>query len=432
MRSSLAVLLALLLCLAIPAGASAAGDPLRPQQWGLDMIQADAAHSTSTGSGAVVAVIDTGVLASHEDLAGRLVAGRDFVQTPNDDTPQDENGHGTHVSGIVAADENNGKGIEGVAPGAKVMPIRVLDANGEGDAEVVAKGIDWAVDHHADVINLSLGGSAVDSIIGSDEKFTAAVQRATSQGIVVVAAAGNDTAPFCEQPTVSGPLLCVGAVDRRGMRTFYSSSGDIVAPGGTALTGDPSEDILSTWNDGHYMTLAGTSQATPHVAGVAALLVSLGLHGQAVVDRLKSTATPADSTLCPMCGAGIVNAKAAVAGLGGSNGGNNGGGSTGGGTTKKAGLSYAHTQKIKRVRKSGVKATCKPTKAGRCKVRVRARGKLIATGSRSVSGAGRFGVSAKLTSAGRKMLKKAKSVNATLIATVPGGGRKTGGLKLVR
>src|SRR4051794_41295580 len=129
MRTSLAFLVALLLCLAIPATASAA-DPLRAQQWGLDMIQADAAHSTSTGSGVVVAVIDTGVLASHEDLAGRLLPGHDFVQ--NDDTPQDENGHGTHVTGIVAADAGNGKGIEGVAPGAQVMPIRVLDKNGEG------------------------------------------------------------------------------------------------------------------------------------------------------------------------------------------------------------------------------------------------------------------------------------------------------------
>src|SRR3954453_9952797 len=320
MRRSLAFLACLLLCLAIPATASAA-DPLRPQQWGLDMIQADAAHSTSTGSGVVVAVVDTGVLASHEDLQGQLVPGRDFVQSPNDDTPQDENGHGTHVSGTVAAAANNGKGIEGVAPGAKVMPIRVLDANGEGDADTVAKGINWAVDHHAEVINLSLGGSAVDSIIGSDEKFPASVQNATSHGIVVVAAAGNDTAPFCEQPTVSGPLLRVGAVDSRKMRSFYSSSGDIMAPGGTALTGDPSEDILSTYNDGKYETLAGTSQATPHVAGVAALLVSLGVHGQAVVNRILSTAT--DAGLAgpdDVYGYGIVNARAAVAGLGGSSG----------------------------------------------------------------------------------------------------------------
>src|SRR3954469_7669631 len=436
MRRSLAFLACLLLCLAIPATASAA-DPLRPQQWGLDMIKADAAHATSTGSGAVVAVIDTGVLASHEDLSGRLVQGRDFIQDPNDDTPQDENGHGTHVSGIVAAAANNGKGIEGVAPGAKVMPIRVLDANGEGDVETVAKGIDYAVDHHVDVINLSLGGSPVDSIIGSDETFTKAAQTPTSHGIVVVAAAGNDTAPFCEQPAVTGPLLCVGAVDRRGMRSFYSSSGDIMAPGGTALTGDPSEDILSTYNDGKYETLAGTSQATPHVAGVAALLESLGLRGQAVVDRILKTASDPGMT-CLDCGAGILDAKAAVAGLGGgsSGGGNNGGGSTGGGSTggggaAKGGISYAHTQKIKTVTKHGVKVTCRATKSGRCKLSVKAKGTVVASGSRKV-GAGKSTVSAKLTKAGRKMLKHAKKLNATVVAIVPGAGRRTGGLKLVR
>jgi subtilisin family serine protease len=429
MRSRLALLVALLLCLAVPAAASAA-DPLRSQQWGLDMIHADAAHSTSAGSGALVAVIDTGVLASHEDLAGRLVAGRDFIQ--NDDTPQDENGHGTHVTGIIAADEGNGKGIEGVAPSVQVMPIRVLDASGSGDPDVVAKGIDYAVAHHVDVINLSLGGDAVTTLIGSDDKFTAAVQNATNHGIVVVAAAGNDTAPFCEQPAVTGPLLCVGAVDRRGMRTSYSSSGDIVAPGGTALTGDPSEDILSTYNDGKYQTLAGTSQAAPHVAGVAALLVSLGLHGQAVVNRILSTASD-PGMACPggLCGAGIVNAKAAVAGLGGSSGGN-GGGTTGGGGGAKAGFSYAHTQRIKKVLKHGVKVTCRPASAGKCKVRVKAHGKVIASGSRSVSGPGKVTVSAKVTKAGRKMLKNAKSVNATVVARVPGAKRGSGGLQLVR
>jgi hypothetical protein len=167
------------------------------------------------------------------------------------------------------------------------------------------------------------------------------------------------------------------------------------------------------------------------VTGVAALLVSLGLHGQAVVDRIKKTATPADPTLCPMCGAGIVNAKAAVAGLGSNpgGGGTNGGG---GGTTKKAGFSYAHTQKIKKVLKNGVKATCKPAKAGKCKVRVRAKGKLIASGSRSVGSSGKFTVTATVTSAGRKMLKNAKSVTGTLTANVPGGGQRSGSLKLVR
>src|ERR1700712_1205422 len=109
MRTPLACLVALLTSLAIAAPASAATDPLRAQQWGLDTIQADAAHGTSTGSGAVVAVVDSGVLASHEDLAGRLLPGFDFSDQPNDATPQDDNGHGTHVSGIIAADANNGK-----------------------------------------------------------------------------------------------------------------------------------------------------------------------------------------------------------------------------------------------------------------------------------------------------------------------------------
>src|SRR3954464_10998794 len=225
MRKWPAVLSVVLIALLAAATAAfGAADPLRSQQWGLDIIHADAAHSTSTGSGAVVAVIDTGVLASHEDLAGRLLPGHDFVQ--NDDTPQDENGHGTHVTGIVAADAGNGKGIEGVAPGAQVMPIRVLDKNGEGTPKGAAKGIDYAVAHGANVINLSLGGDAVSSLIGNDETFTKAMQNALDHGVVVIAAAGNDTAPFCEQPAVTGPLLCVGAIDRREMRTFYSSSGD--------------------------------------------------------------------------------------------------------------------------------------------------------------------------------------------------------------
>src|SRR3954469_131061 len=332
MRVRLAFLLVLLLCLAIPASASAA-DPLRAQQWGLDMINADAAHATSTGSGAVVAVIDTGVLASHEDLAGRLLPGYDFVD--NDSDPNDGNGHGTHVTGIVAADAGNGLGIEGVAPGARVIPIRVLDNDGSGTGEDVAKGIDYAVAHNADVINLSLGGDAIGTILGGDDAFTKAVQNALDKGVVVIAAAGNDTAPFCEQPSVTGPILCVGAIDRRNMRTFYSSSGDIVAPGGSGLGGSD-EDILSTYNDGKYTEIAGTSQATPHVSGVAALLVSLGLHGKAVTDRILATATDAGvAGRDDVYGAGILNAKAAVAGLGaGGGGGGGGGGGAGGGSAQ--------------------------------------------------------------------------------------------------
>src|SRR3977135_2124477 len=149
------VLLAVAGLLAAARAPRAAPDPLRPQQWGLDMIGADPAHQVATGSGAVVAVIDSGVQADHPDLAGRLLPGYDFVD--DDGTPQDGNGHGTHVTGIVAADAGNGIGIEGVAPGARVLPVRGLGNDGSGSTAAVAQGIDYAVAHHADVINLSLG-----------------------------------------------------------------------------------------------------------------------------------------------------------------------------------------------------------------------------------------------------------------------------------
>jgi subtilisin family serine protease len=425
MRAPLAVLATLVCALACATAAMAAADPLRPQQWGLDTIEADAAHATSTGSGAVVAVLDTGVLASHEDLAGRLLPGHDFVE--KDSTPQDQNGHGTHVTGIIAADAGNGKGIEGVAPGAMVMPIRVLDKDGNGTGDVVAKGIDYAVAHHADVINLSLGGDAVGTVLGGDAAFTAAVQRALNAGIVVIAAAGNDTAPFCEQPAVTGPLLCVGAIDRRGMRTFYSSSGDLVAPGGSAVTGGSDEDILSTVSTGKYDTMAGTSQATPHVTGVAALLVSLGLHGQAVTDRILATASDAGVPgPDDVYGSGILNARAAVAGLGGSGG---GGGSNGG----NAGISYSGTQKIATVKHKGIRVRCHATAAGRCAVRVKAGKRLIASGSRTISAGGKVTVSAKLTKAGRKLLRNASQVKGRVLVDVPGApARITGALTLVR
>ena len=126
-RLLLAILAALL---AGAPAAHAAGDPLRARQWGLDVIRADAAHSVSRGDGALVAVIDTGVVAAHEDLQGRLLPGKDFVE--DDDTPQDGDGHGTHVSGIVAASAGNGIGVSSVAPGARVLPVRVLGDDGSG------------------------------------------------------------------------------------------------------------------------------------------------------------------------------------------------------------------------------------------------------------------------------------------------------------
>jgi subtilisin family serine protease len=262
------------------------------------------------------------------------------------------------------------------------------------------------------------------------------VQNALDKGVVVIAAAGNDTAPFCEQPAVSGPLLCVGAIDRREMRSFYSSSGDLVAPGGSATVGGSDEDILSTYNDGKYETIAGTSQATPHVAGVAALLVSLGLHGKAVTNRILATARDAGLPgPDDVYGAGILDARAAVAGLGGAGGGGGGGGAGGGSGSGSgsAGISYSHTQKIATVMKRGVRLRCRATAAGRCKVTVTARGKVIARGSKKVKAGKRVTMAAKLTKAGRKMLQGASKVKGKLSASVPGAPKRiTGKLTLVR
>jgi subtilisin family serine protease len=355
-----------------PAYALGAGDPLRSQQWGLDMIESDAAHQTDRGSGAVVAVVDSGVDAGHPDLQGRLLPGHDFVD--NDDTPQDGNGHGTHVTGIIAANAGNGVGVSSVAPGAKVMPIRVLDDNGDGDVPRVVEGIDYAVDHGAQVINLSLGPDV--PLVGSDASYSAAIDRALDRGVVVVAAAGNDGVPTCEQPSGQGRLLCVGSVDRRGMRSFFSSFGQglgVTAPGGSSVPVQ-GEDILSTWNDGGYETLAGTSQAAPHVSGVAALLVSKGLRGQAAVKRILATAKDAGTPgPDPQYGAGIVDARAAVAGLSG-----------GGAASSAARVSIARVQRLRTAIRHGIKVRCRATGRGRCRAKAKRGKRVLAYGTHRV------------------------------------------------
>jgi subtilisin family serine protease len=407
------VVAALLCCAPAPALAS---DPLRSHQWGLDMIGADTAHAISTGTGAVVAVVDTGVKADHADLAGQTLPGHDFVD--NDDTPQDGNGHGTHVTGVIDALSGNGVGVESVAPTAKVLPVRVLDNSGEGDADSVAAGVDWATAHGADVINLSLGGS-VPIIGGSSDAFDAALDRALDRGIIVVAAAGNDGLPVCEQPSAQGRLLCVGAVDRRGNRAYFSNFGmglGLVAPGGSGLPGQD-EDILSTWNDGGYFELAGTSQATPFVSGVAALLVAKGIRGQAAVQRILATARDA-GPVGPDAeyGAGIVDAARAVAGLG------PGGGPSGSGAGSPPAPGASATQSGASVRikvprriskrvlaRRGLRVRCAASGTGRCSVRVTRGRQLVARGAKKVSTGRTVVVVAKPTRAGRRMLEHARS-----------------------
>lgn len=287
-------------------------DPLRPEQWALDVVRASQAWTAATGSGVVIAVVDTGVDASHPDLADRLVPGIDLVD-PAATAMTDPNGHGTHVAGIAAAATGNGLGIAGGAPGALIMPVRVLDADGVGDDQVIAEGIDWAVANGADVINLSLGESGFVARLSKNGPLNPAIRRAEAAGVVVVAAAGNDGATR-RSYRVGVPVVVVNATAPDGSAAAFSNTGDVravAAPGAGILSTSPLAPT-TTWPQGSdgYETLDGTSMASPLVAAVAALLVEQGLRPDEVRDRLVDTSV--NATADPALGAGIVDVAAAV------------------------------------------------------------------------------------------------------------------------
>lgn len=255
-------------------------------KWNLDQINAPEVWARGyTGQNVVVAVVDTGVDYTHPDLDGNIwvntreiagngidddrngfiddIRGWDFVQ--RDNTPTDPNGHGTHVAGTIAA-ENNSFGATGVAYNARIMPVRVLDTNGSGSSANIAAGIRYAANNGADVINLSLGG-------GFSSDIQSAVQYATQLGSVVVMASGNESQ---SQPSYPARLatqygIAVGAVDiNKKVAGFSNDAGTtplsyVVAPG---------VNIYSTTPNNTYSNYSGTSMATPHVAGVAALILS--------------------------------------------------------------------------------------------------------------------------------------------------------------
>ena len=313
-------------------------------QWGPQKIQANQAwqEQQATGFNVDVAVLDSGVDLDHPDLTcdGKLKVVPDSDTVVDDDTPQDENGHGTHVAGIIGACTNNETGIAGVAPDATIMPIRVLNAAGSGnDAQLIA-GLDRATTAGADVINMSLSYRPGKQIINNVAAIDAAIERAAAAGVVLVAAAGNDGAPLCNYPALVEDIVCVGSTDRRDNKAWYSNFAQrgtagpsMVAPGGL---GSPfcdvdSEEILSTYDtavdaanddcDGRagYTSINGTSMASPHVAGVAALLYDrLGgerspENAAAVKEALTSTAVDLGAPGAdPVYGSGRLNALAAV------------------------------------------------------------------------------------------------------------------------
>jgi subtilisin family serine protease len=321
MRLSRALLsgLVLLLWLGLALPAHAANDPGLPMQWGMQLIGAPEAWSVGTGAGVTIAVIDTGVDDHHEDLAGKVTLGPNYV-TPGAPS-RDDNGHGTHVAGIAGAITNNGRGVVGVAPDARILSVKVLGSNGTGGAPDAA--IKWAADNGARVINLSLGDT-FQPVLGPG--FSDAITYAWGKGAICVVAAGNDfvtSSGFSKEPA-----MVVSAVTRNDTKPSYSSGvgsaqWGIAAPGGAASLTSSADDVLSTWWDANnpsatntYAYDAGTSMAAPHVAGAAAVLLSLGLTPDQTVQRLLNTAKDIgtkgnDSTF----GHGRLDVAAAVRGL---------------------------------------------------------------------------------------------------------------------
>ncbi|MCX5440402.1 MULTISPECIES: S8 family peptidase [unclassified Streptomyces] len=256
-----------------------------PPSWGLDRIdQADTAgdkkytYPDSAGEGVTAYVIDTGVRVSHKDFGGRATSGFDAID--NDDNADDGNGHGTHVAGTIAGEAH------GVAKKAKIVAVRVLDNEGSGTTEQVVAGIDWVTKNHKgpSVANMSLGG-------GADEALDAAVQKAIASGVTFAVAAGNEStdASGGSPARVKEAITVASSTkdDKQSDFSNYGSAVDIYAPG---------SDITSDWNTGDDATntISGTSMATPHVVGAAA--VYLGGHPDAtpadVSKALTDGATP--------------------------------------------------------------------------------------------------------------------------------------------
>lgn len=321
MGSLRAVLAGLLLVVLLVPAAAVAGEPSpRDQQWGLERVRAPAAWSESRGDGVVVAVVDTGVDLTHPDLAPRLlrdgagrVVGRNEVDGNGD--AQDGHGHGTHVAGVAAAAADaglQGEGIAGVAPRARIMPVKALDDEGRGSVSDLDAGIRWAVDNGADVINLSLE-SAVPlpgELVATGPD--AAVRYAWERGVAVVAAAGNSGTPFTDY-RASTPVLLVGATDRDDRRASFSDAGR------SDMVFAPGVDILSSTckpcggSSGHgYGRKSGTSFAAPHVAGAAALLRARGANHEEAVERLRTTAVDLEGGGMFSGGHGRIDAAAAV------------------------------------------------------------------------------------------------------------------------
>jgi len=228
--------------------------------WNITAFNLPEAWKHSQGEGVTIAVLDTGCDLDHPDLADNLLPGKNFIQ-PNK-PPEDDNQHGTHVTGIICA-QNNDIGMVGVAPEAKVIPIKVLDKYGDGHLTTVAKGIYYAIEQNAQLIAMSLGAPVPVNIVRK------AIQAAAAKGIPTFVAAGNaGNTKEVFFPAAYPETIAIGSIDENFKRSKFSNTGknlDFMAPGGK---------IFSTVPDNWYAVISGTSMACPFAVGVAALMIA--------------------------------------------------------------------------------------------------------------------------------------------------------------
>lgn len=276
----------------------------RPRQqtmpWGVKKILASGCWDRTTGKGVRVAVLDTGVDMNHPDLKGNLQGGCDTINERPE--PIDDNGHGTHVAGTIAA-QNNDFGVVGVAPEASIYAVKAFDSRGQGQVSDIVQGVEWCVQRRMNIMNMSFGTRE------SSKALTLAIEKAAAAGIIMVAAAGNEG----RQDAVLYPgrdpnVIAVAATTQDDRIASFSSSGREVA------ISAPGEDVPSTYKGSTYKTISGTSMACPHVSGVAALLLCAvpKITRDEIRKAICSTAIRLPGFTAEQQGAGLVSAQAAL------------------------------------------------------------------------------------------------------------------------
>jgi thermitase len=277
------------------------GDELLEKLWGMSKIEAAAAWQKTTGEGVKVAVVDTGIDYNHPDFGNRVIdKGRDFASNHAD--AMDDHYHGTHCAGTIGAGLGNG-GVVGVAPNVSLIAVKVLSASGSGSYDGVANGIIYAADAGAQVLSMSLGGPQSSKVIDD------AVKYALGKGVLVVAAMGNENSESPSYPAACAGVMPVGATTVSDTRSSFSNFGKHIS------VGAPGSDILSTVPHGGYKLLSGTSMATPHTSGLAALVKAAHPEFSAAQIRAKIEQTAddlGDKGFDKFFGNGRINARRAV------------------------------------------------------------------------------------------------------------------------